>query len=465
VVATAGGEMAVLVEGGTLGRAPLDGGPVRAVAEVVKDADWTPAGGEFALVRAIAGRQRLEFPAGKVLHETDGQGEIVGPRLSRSGDRIAFVYRTSYIATPASVAVVDLGGRLTTLSTVWGDIEGLAWSPDGTEVWFTGAKAGSAKALYAVSLSGRERLVQRLPDRLTLYDISRDGRVLLAVERHRGEMQGRLVGDPAERSLSWLDGTGSPVVSSDGRSVAFGEWGEGAGSRASVYLRRSGDPPVRLGEAAVPLDLSADGKWVLAAGEQQPWLLQLLPTGAGEPIVLAPGPVAKVVSAWFFPDGRRIAILGNEAGRPIRLFVQDIEGGTPRPFTPEDTMARGGVFTADGRYMAASPRVSPPAFKLYPVEGGEPLPMPRLGRSDFPKRWDGDRRYMFVRELGNAGVGAPIFRVDVKTGARTLWNTLAPSDPAGVKLISFVSLSSDGQSYAFSFDRTLSDLYLVEGLR
>ena len=42
-------------------------------------------------------------------------------------------------------------------------MRGLSWSPDGTEVWFTAASVGGARALHAVSLSGRRRLVLRGP--------------------------------------------------------------------------------------------------------------------------------------------------------------------------------------------------------------------------------------------------------------------------------------------------------------
>jgi hypothetical protein len=40
-----------------------------------------------------------------------------------------------------------------------------------------------------------------------------------------------------------------------------------------------------------------------------------------------------------------------------------------------------------------------------------------------------------------------------------------PSDAAGVSAISPPLVTPDGQSYAYNFIRTLSDLYLVEGLR
>jgi hypothetical protein len=60
---------------------------------------------------------------------------------------------------------------------------------------------------------------------------------------------------------------------------------------------------------------------------------------------------------------------------------------------------------------------------------------------------------------------APIKRIDLATGKRQLLNTIFVSDPAGVTAIGNVSMTPDGKSYAFSYSREQSDLYLVEGVR
>ena len=54
---------------------------------------------------------------------------------------------------------------------------GLAWSPDGREVWFAAAKVGSARALYAVTLDGRATAAEPRDRRPDAHDISRSGRV------------------------------------------------------------------------------------------------------------------------------------------------------------------------------------------------------------------------------------------------------------------------------------------------
>lgn len=56
---------------GTLARAPLAGGAPREILEDVRWADWDPHG-ELAVVHDANGRNRLEYPIGKVIYESGG---------------------------------------------------------------------------------------------------------------------------------------------------------------------------------------------------------------------------------------------------------------------------------------------------------------------------------------------------------------------------------------------------------
>ena len=71
-------------------------------------------------------------------------------------------------------------GKRNGLTRDWYGTQGLAWSPDDKEIWFTASELGLDHYLSAVSLSGEERLVARMPGTLVVFDIWRDGRVLLA---------------------------------------------------------------------------------------------------------------------------------------------------------------------------------------------------------------------------------------------------------------------------------------------
>ena len=95
---------------GTLARAPLAGGAPRPILENVESADWSPDGTSLAVVRNVNGRERLEYPIGKVLYETSG-GWISYPRVSPKGDDVAFIDHSNQGDDGGSVAVVDLAGK------------------------------------------------------------------------------------------------------------------------------------------------------------------------------------------------------------------------------------------------------------------------------------------------------------------------------------------------------------------
>jgi hypothetical protein len=144
--------------------------------------------------------------------------------------------------------------------------------------------------------------------------------------------------------------------------------------------------------------------------------------------------------------------------------VQDVAGGLPRPITPE------GVWTAhitkllvtpDGRYVAAE--ASDRIVALYPIDGGPPRPILGILPGNEPIQWSSDERYLYVRDSGH--VPATVYRLNLATGRREPWKEIAPSDPAGVHRIYKFFMTRDASTYVYSYDRTLSELYLVEGLK
>ncbi len=137
------------------------------------------------------------------LYETTG--EIGDVRFSPKGDLIAFLDHPPQGDDRGSVAVVDLNGNRKTSSGEYLNVHGLAWSPEGEEVYFTAARTGHARALYAVTISGKERLVVKTPGTLWLRDISADGRFLLELANERGLIKGLFRGDAKEHDFSWLD--------------------------------------------------------------------------------------------------------------------------------------------------------------------------------------------------------------------------------------------------------------------
>ncbi len=443
---------------GTLARVALGGGAPREVLEDVLEADWSPDGRELAVVRDIGGRRRLEYPVDKVLYETAGY--ISHIRVSPQGSLVAFLDHPIRGDNAGMVAVVDASGNKRVLAKDYLTSDGLAWAAAGREVWFGAARAGVKNELRAVTLEGKERLVWREAGPVALRDVSPDGRVLLARQSQGREIFGLLPGDTSERDFSWLDWSYPVDLSEDAQTLLFEEEGEGAGKNYAVYLRKvDGSQAVRLGEGGA-LALAPDGRSALGlAGDS----LTILPIGPGMSRRLPLGDLT-CQFAEFSPDGQRIVMVANAPDRPARLYVLDVGGGAPRAVDPDgpgltvEYAAR--RLSPDGQWVAAAS--SDRRTALHPTAGGKPRVIPGIAPGDLVVRWTADGKGVYVYQ---PGIVSKVEVLDLATGRRTPWKTLAPPDPAGVSMVRPVLLSRDGKSYVYSYTRQTEDLYLAEGLR
>jgi serine/threonine protein kinase/WD40 repeat protein len=462
------GEMAVLlrsrqtksqVYSGTLARMALGGGAPREVLENVQWADWSPDGSQLAIVRDFNGRNRLEYPPGRVLYETGGW--ISHPRVSRKGDMIAFIDHPIQGDSIGGVAVVDMSGKKRSLSQSYGGgAVGLAWSPKGDEVWVTATLIGIDRSVFAVPLSGPERLVARVPADLTLQDVMPDGRVLLARDSWRRGLIVHRAEDTTERDFTWLDWSYPVTLSNDSQTLLFREEGEAGGPTYAVYLRKTdGSAAVRLGDGQ-SLALSPDGNWALACRGDKQTDLFLLPTGPGEPRTLKGHDIIHNAARWF-PDGKRILIAGIEPNHGLRLYVQDIDSDKFEAVSPEGTDGSAYALSPDGTAVAAMGPDEKPYF--FPIPAGDPRPIKGLLPGEVPVVWSADGRSLYIYKGGE--LPAKVYRLEIATGTRTLWKQLMPPDPAGVEFVGPVLPTPDGKSYVYGYRRLLSDLYLVEGLQ
>ena len=461
------GEMAVLLNShnvdpyinvGTLARVPLGGGAPREVLENVQWADWSPDGTNFAVVREFGGLSRLEFPIGKVLYQTGGW--LSHPRISPKGNVVAFIEHPVRRDDAGSIAVVDLSGTKKILSTGWETAWGLGWSPKGSEVWFSSTRLGYGRYLSAVTLSGKERLLAREPGTLTLQDVAKDGRVLITRDVPRVGMVGLTAGNSKERDLSWLDWSAPKDLSPDGKKLLFTESGEAGGENYSTYLRGTdGSPAIRLGDG-LSFALSPDERWVLSGLPKPPVQFNLLPTGAGESRELTHDQINRLWARWF-PDGKRLLFSGDEPGKGVRLYIQDLSGAPPKAITSEGVNGSLLAISPDGKQVAMVGIDGKPL--LLNVDTSDTRPIPGLDAGEAPIAWTGDGRSLFVYRLGE--VPATVNRLDLASGHKQLWRQLVPPDVSGVTDISSVLITPDGNNYVYEYGRTLSDLYLVNDLK
>jgi DNA-binding winged helix-turn-helix (wHTH) protein len=458
------GELAVLqgdntmnIAGGTLSRVMRNGGPSTLVAPHVFSADWSPGGNQLAFVRVVEGAQQLEFPSGRVLYKTSGW--LGNVRISPSGDRIAFIDHPVRHDDAGAVKIVDAAGNPKTLSWDWASVSGLSWRNSG-EVWFTATKDSSPRSLWAVTADGGLRSVGQAPGILTLRDISPDGRVLVTVESRRLEMAGRISNEKTERDFSLTDWSRVQQLSGDGSLLLFDESGEGSGSHPIAYVRntRTGQT-VRLGEGWAQ-GLAPDGSSALLISEDRKEV-QIVPVSGG-PARPLDGDGLKHQWARFFPDGGRLLTLAAADGEPLKLYVRPLRGPNSMPLTGA-LMVRNVAISPDGKSVAA---LTPEGkLALIPVASGSPVYLP----SDEPLapiRWSGDGQWLFVQHLGPGNpASAKVSKIRVKTGEIRYWKTIAPADPIGVNSITGIVIADHEQSYAYSYRRVLSGLYVASGWR
>ena len=151
------------------------------------------------MVRASDGltQSSIEFPIGRVLYKTNHSIRFL--RVSPDGQRLAFVEEALARGVGGHVAIVDLNGKVTELTRDWDSVRGLAWSAGGRKIWYAAGAAQSNRALRAVTLDRKERLILDAPGSLALWDIAADGRVLLSRDEERRAVVAVRPGETIER--------------------------------------------------------------------------------------------------------------------------------------------------------------------------------------------------------------------------------------------------------------------------
>jgi len=182
-------------------------------------------------------------------------------------------------------------------------IPSAGWSPAGDAVYYLREEGGIAE-LVKLPVSGKSTVPSVLVSGLETGDyftLSADG-LQLAYTRLQSYSNLWLIELPPPGSIAEVrekpltSGTlsyGSPVISPDGRSVAFTI---GSNAKGNVYR------------------MSIDG---------------------GQPVQLTSFDASATWSPAWSPDGRRIAFISNEGGTP-KVWVLNAEGGTPQRLDKTD---------------------------------------------------------------------------------------------------------------------------------
>jgi len=342
---------------------------------------------------------------------------------------------------------------------------GLAWAPNGNEVWFTGSESGSGydRALFALSVTGKRRLIARAPGALTVYDVAPDGLSALVVP---GAGWVSIVATQwkagQEQSLDLYGRTLLAGLSADGAKLLLYDSREvGAGA----YLRSTdGLETVPLGDIGV-IGLTPNGDWALVSerDSSKPPRLQLVSMSTANareiPVPSGLRPLASAQAQWS-ADGRRLFVLFDargQSGGTARLYTRLDEGAWELvpPGIPRSEFA----VSPDGMSVAA--RVANGAVTVFSIKDGSARPL--AGEHDVPILWTSDG-WLILREAGNLPV--KLHRYEVATGRIEPWHEIAPSDWLGVTaILDRILLARDGRTCVYSYSRAPSDLYLAQGVR
>ena len=278
--------------------------------------------------------------------------------------------------------MVDRKKQKRTLVDGLNELSGLAWTEEGNEVWFGGSVDGSGWGIYGVRLAGDVRLILRFPGPVKLEDLTPDRRVLINRFTAQSGIRYLAPGAQQEKDLSWLDSSVVADLSRDGQWLLFSEFGEGAGTEGSVYLRKTdGSPAVRLGTGG-GLALSPDGKWALTMARSRQEL-SLLPVGVGEaqtiklPRRLRPiseRPVAARRTTADHGDWSTVTTRGSTSSRLAERrapYPERACSPTPRSLPTE------------GGFLLAS--ISKPCCSIWPAES--PQPVSSIDPAEGPVTW------------------------------------------------------------------------------
>jgi hypothetical protein len=471
------GEMAVILNtrlfdwtgGGTLAQVPILGGTPREIVDGVIRADWAPDGRLAVWRRSEKGVPQLEFPLGHVLYSSPKT--VYAIRVSPNTYLVAMKTATDD-GQKTDIVVFGLDGSKRTLTTADVFVRGMAWTPDGKEVWFSVPRNGEqVPVIYGVTLDGRERLIMRTPGWPWLHDIARDGTVLMGLVETKGFIIVQSDGSQKERDLSWLDASVLADVSADGKSILLTEWNEAVQYKSTVYMRSTDESPaVRLGEGvAVAFSPQKDMVLALRPSSKRRELI-LLPTGAGKTETL-PNKLDCLWGGWL-PDGR-IVITAQTAEGP-RMFVQSRDGTPPRPLTPPG-MAIGNIsptgwgaikpIAPDGQSMVVFDRDKRGWLVSLGSTAGKPAMRPAAGvlSGDSPGGWSRDGRHLYV--FPSLQIPAKVYDIDLVTGERHLVREFALPDFDGVFRMGPFLLMPDGHTWGYGYYRQIATLYTATGLR
>ena len=449
---------------GTLARAPLLGGAPRVLAENVHAADWGP---NDTLAAVVSGR--LEVPLGTRL--ADRAGHV---RVSPDGVRLASSEREG----DSWVVAMRSGQTRQVVSQGWTFVSGLVWAPDGTAVFVSGVGPDNHDdGVSRIEIDGAARTVLRSRPRVRVLDAAAGDRLLVDQSESATRAWVHDASAPGgRRDLTWLGSSVVDAISHDGRNVLLtvrtGATLEGGRELRSVdlypiYVRPTDGGPAALLGNGYGHALSDDGRWALTStrGDRDSKMV-LYPLGPGPSRTLDNAGLdmrstSNATTNASFAGSSRIVFVARRGDGPLQTYIQAIDGGPPTLVEHEPGRIVSPVAPDGERFVSQRPDGS-----LWLATLG-PGPAARLSftlePNQFIRQWSADGRQVFMLTLrGDRWV---VTRVDLATGSTQLHREVMRDPLEDPMFGSSMRISRDGAVIAGTSNRTVSSLFLIEGVK
>ena len=343
---------------------PLPSGSLRRLGDIEgREAIWSPDDRQLAFVNGLD------------LYLADADGSH--PRKIRSFDDIPNRIRFSPDGKRIRLSLKP-PGRLVT--SIW------EMRADGTDLHllFPGWKTDAMQCCGEWTHDGRYYTfeVQSAAGTKDLW-AARDGGTLL----HRAAEPVQLTTGP----LWYMDLASSP----DGNRIfANGELLQGELVRYDPKSRQF--LPYLSGVSAGEADFSPDGQWIVYVSYPDLTLWRARTDGS-QRMQLTYSPVFATLPRWS-PDGKQIAFVGTEEGKPWKIFVISPQGGTLQEVFPQDRQENDVTWSPDSQQIA----FGRPSYgmdlgeleiKIFDLTSHQASSVPG-SQGMFSPRWSPDGRYL-----------------------------------------------------------------------
>lgn len=351
---------------GILWTIPAGGGPARRLTgdfDDIAQPDWSPDGSRIAFQSYRTGNFHvwsMTADGTELIQHTSGPFDHREVRWSPDGRTIAMASDRDGVRY--AIHLLDVAsGESTMLSQGQGQDSEPAWSPDGKSIAYVsdGTRLmvarldGSAEQVLSVAAPNQIRAPSFALDGTIAYTRVEPGSVTLVIGG-KDAVVGR---DLYPFRPGWRQG-GGYVYAADGHIRVMSARGESsvipftvnAPVKTPAYAKKCRDfdgaarrPVVGI---ASPV-LSPDGRQVAFAALNQLWLMPI----GGKPAKLTNDRAYKCHPAWS-PDGRTMAF-SSDADGTLQLWLREMASGSERQLTKlKDAAALSAAWAPDGRSLA-----------------------------------------------------------------------------------------------------------------